>query len=52
MLKFEYLDNSYAVNGQVEPLETDIIIPSTYNDGVNGEHPVTEVGGFIDSGNR
>ena len=44
MLTFNYIDNGYEVTGQVEPLETDIVIPSTFDDGVNGELPVTSIG--------
>ena len=42
-LTYTYSNNAYEVTGY-EGTPDDVIIPSTYDDGVNGEHPVTSIG--------
>ena len=46
-LKYTYnsTSNSYSVTGWSDITTSDkVIIPSTYDDGTNGEHPVTSIG--------
>ena len=41
---YDSSSQSYTVTGIGTCVDTDIVIPSTYNDGVNGEHDVTSIG--------
>lgn len=43
-LSYTYSNNSYTVTGLGTITTSDITIPQAYNDGRNGEHPVTKIG--------
>lgn len=51
-LAFTYLTNttSYSVSGIGTATDTDIIIPSAYDDGINGVHSVTNIAGSAFAG--
>ena len=42
---YDSTSESYTVNGYSNITTSDkVVIPSTYNDGTNGEHPVKNIG--------